>query len=293
MSYEGRRNNSYFNGNEASPMDEKQVKKQQEQKASEKAFKTAAKGAATYFAGPLGGKAVDALANTKAGQQIINKGGQALNKMPGMGRAAKKLDDSGVTDTVDKGIDIVGGKAGAPGGAPSTPGTTTPGATPGATAPNAQGTSPTGGEKSGLGSLTDKSSSFNDSFNDNTPPGEESDGNSSKGAFSFGGKLTLEQKIMLGVIVGGLLGGLVNYAYKNAVKKIEIDPTKVRTPPTFNVEESLEANIKGSVRQVDMDVSMDKYDVIENNVYNYDHKAPIRLDGPSVTQPPSLPQMPA
>ena len=94
-------------------------------------------------------------------------------------------------------------------------------------------------------------------------------------------------------IVGGLLGGLVNYAYKNAVKKIEIDPTKVRTPPTFNVEESLEANIKGSVRQVDMDVSMDKYDVIENNVYNYDHKAPIRLDGPSVTQPPSLPQMPA
>lgn len=120
MSYEGRRNNSEFSGNEASPMDEKAVKKQQEQRASEKALKTAAKGAATYFAGPLGGKAVDAIANTKAGQQILNKGGQALNKMPGMGKAAKKLDDSGITDTADKAIDVMGAKGGgATGGATS------------------------------------------------------------------------------------------------------------------------------------------------------------------------------
>lgn len=118
MSYEGRRNNSEFSGNEASPIDEKAVKKQQEQQASEKALKTAAKGAATYFAGPLGGKAVDAIANTKAGQQILNKGGQALNKMPGMGKAAKQLNDSGITDTADKAIDVMGAKGGT-GGAPN------------------------------------------------------------------------------------------------------------------------------------------------------------------------------
>ena len=193
MSYEGRRNNSDFSGNEASPIDEKEVKKQQEQQASAKALKTAAKGAATYFAGPLGGKAVDAIANTKAGQQILNKGGQALNRMPGMGKAAKQLNDSGVTDTVDKGIDMVGGKGGAPGGGTPTPGAAngaaTAASTPGATGttPGATGATP-GGEKSGLGALTDKSSGFSDSFGDNTPPGEEPEGGSSKGTFSFGGK---------------------------------------------------------------------------------------------------------
>ena len=211
MSYEGRRNNSYFSGNEASPMDEQEIKKQQEQQASAKALKTAAKGAATYFAGPVGGKAVDAIANTKAGQQILNKGGQALNKMPGMGKAAKQLNDSGVTDTVDKGIDMVGGKGGAPGGAPA------PGAANGAAAPaSTPGTTPGGmnggtavGEKSGLGALNDKSSGFGDSFGDNTPPGEESEGGSSKGSLSFGGKLTFEQKLMLGLILGGLVGILL------------------------------------------------------------------------------------
>lgn len=209
MSYEGRRNNSDFSGNEASPMDEKEVQKQQEQKASEKAFKTAAKGAATYFAGPLGGKAVDALANTKAGQKIINKGGQALNRMPGMGKAAKQLNDSGVTDTVDKGIDMYGGKGGA-GGAPS--GGASAGA--GAASTMGSGSAPQGGpsgEKSGLGALGGKSGGLGDSFGggDDTPPGEESDGDSSKGGFNFAAKLTFEQKMMLGLILGGLVGILL------------------------------------------------------------------------------------
>ncbi len=213
MSYEGRRNNSDFSGNEASPMDEREQQKQQEQQASAKALKTAAKGAATYFGGPLGGKAVDAIANTKAGQQILNKGGQALNRMPGMGKAAKKLDDSGVTDTVDKGIDVVGGKGGAGGagaGAANAAGGMTN--TPGANGMSTPGGNAAGGEKSGLGALSDKSSGFSDSLGggDNTPPGEESDGDSKGGnPFNFGFKLTLQQKIMLGVIIGGLVGILL------------------------------------------------------------------------------------
>ena len=155
MSYEGRRNNSDFSGNEASPMDEKQSQKQQEQQASAKALKTAAKGAATYYAGPLGGKAVDALANTKAGQKILNKGGQALNRMPGMGKAAKQLNDSGVTDAVDKGIDMYGGKGGA-GGA----GGATANAAGGASSMGAGSGGAPSGEKSGLGALGGKSGGF-------------------------------------------------------------------------------------------------------------------------------------
>lgn len=86
--------------------------KEQRDQASAKLAKTAAKGAATYAAGPLGGKAVDLAAKTKAGQSLLNAGGKALNTMPGMGRAAKSLDDHGITDTVDKGIDALGGNVG-------------------------------------------------------------------------------------------------------------------------------------------------------------------------------------
>lgn len=83
--------------------------KQGEKEASKKAFKTAAKGVATYFAPGVGGKVVDAVANTKAGQQIINKGGEALNKIPGMGKAAKKLDDKGAIDAADTAIGAIDG----------------------------------------------------------------------------------------------------------------------------------------------------------------------------------------
>ena len=67
----------------------KDVKKQQEQDASTKAAKVAAKGAATYFGGAAGGKAVDLASKTKAGQKILNEGGKKLNSIPGMGKAAK------------------------------------------------------------------------------------------------------------------------------------------------------------------------------------------------------------
>ena len=85
------------------------------QDSNKKAAKVAAKGAATYFAGPAGGKAVDALAKTKAGDQILNKGGELLNKIPGMSKATKKLDDSGALDAADKGLSVVGGAGGAGG----------------------------------------------------------------------------------------------------------------------------------------------------------------------------------
>ena len=84
-------------------------KKEQQKQASKKALKTAAKGAANYFGGPLGGKAVDAVAKTKAGQAILNKGAETLNKIPGIAKTTQKLDEKGTMDTLDKGMNLVGG----------------------------------------------------------------------------------------------------------------------------------------------------------------------------------------
>lgn len=81
-------------------------RKQERQEASKKALKTAAKGAGAYYGGPLGAKAAEKLANTKAGDKILNQGAKALNRMPGMGRASDRLNKSGALDAADKGIDL-------------------------------------------------------------------------------------------------------------------------------------------------------------------------------------------
>ncbi len=76
--------------------------------SNKKAAKVAAKAAANHFAGPVGGKAVDALANTKLGNNVLNKGGQLLNKIPGMSKATNKLDNSGALDMADKALSAKG-----------------------------------------------------------------------------------------------------------------------------------------------------------------------------------------
>ena len=223
MSYESRRNNSEFSGNQASPIDDKELQKQQEQKSSEKALKTAAKGAATYFAGPLGGKAVDAVANTKAGQQILNKGGQALNKMPGMGKATKALDDSGVTDTADKAIDVMGAKGGT--GAPTNGAGAANAADAAKTSTNQPSTNSTGGLSS-LSSGGSKSSGTSrwDSYGNNllddddeNIDGMDDKSKSSSSKSNFMAKLTFEQKIMLFSVIAGLAGILLIFVIIGSV----------------------------------------------------------------------------
>jgi len=100
-----------------SALDSASQKKKEREQSSQKALKTAAKGAGAYFGGPLGAKAVDMAANTKAGQKILNQGAKVLNKMPGVGRTAEKLDKSGAINAADKGIDLAsGGGKGVPSG---------------------------------------------------------------------------------------------------------------------------------------------------------------------------------
>lgn len=110
--------NNNNNSNSYSAVNNNQKSEQQD--SNKKAAKVAAKGAATYFAGPEGAAAVDALAKTKAGDKILNKGGEALNKIPGMSKATKKLDDSGALDAADKGLSMVGGASGGASGAEAT-----------------------------------------------------------------------------------------------------------------------------------------------------------------------------
>ena len=115
--------------------EEEQAGKNQPSSGS-KVAKTAAKGAATYFAGPAGGKAVDLAANTKLGQKVLDKAGEKIDKSP-LGKVANKLDEKGIVDAADKVVDMAGSKGGAPGGAPG-------GATGGATGANPQLPSPSG-----------------------------------------------------------------------------------------------------------------------------------------------------
>lgn len=83
------------------------------QKANKKAAKVAAKGIANSAAGPLGGAAVDLAAKTPIGNELLNKGGELLDKIPGMSKALKKLDDARALDAADKGMSPATSGAGA------------------------------------------------------------------------------------------------------------------------------------------------------------------------------------
>lgn len=77
-----------------------------ENDSSKKALKTGAKAAATAVGSPAAGKAVDAISKTKLGDKVFNKGAEALNKIPGVKKATKKLDDSGALDKADQVVNI-------------------------------------------------------------------------------------------------------------------------------------------------------------------------------------------
>lgn len=103
--YESRRGNSSFESNQSSGS-------QKNDDSTKKLTKTAAKGAATYFGGPEAGQAVEMASKTKIGDKVLNKGSEALGKVPGVKQASKALDDAGVIDAADKALDIAGGNLG-------------------------------------------------------------------------------------------------------------------------------------------------------------------------------------
>lgn len=81
--------------------------------STQKAVDAAAKGAALYFGGEAGAKALDTAKSTpvvgNAIQGVENKVAEGLDHVPGVQNVAQKLDQKGVTDAVNTGLDAVSG----------------------------------------------------------------------------------------------------------------------------------------------------------------------------------------
>lgn len=78
------------------------AQKAQENEATKKALTAGAKGAATALGTPAAGKAVDLASKTKLGNAVLNKGANLLNRVPGIGKTMKKLDDKKLLDAANK-----------------------------------------------------------------------------------------------------------------------------------------------------------------------------------------------
>ena len=102
------KNDNLYNDDPNSTSEDNEKQRKAENTA--KTVKAAAKVAADAYLGPAGGAAVEALSKTKLGNDILNKGGEAINKMPGMApKLAEKLGESGMADKVG---DIASSKMG-------------------------------------------------------------------------------------------------------------------------------------------------------------------------------------
>ena len=90
--------------------DKKQQEKAEKQEVGKNTAHVAAKGAATYFGGSVGGRAYDALSRTKAGQRLENTAGKVIAKTPGLGQINKRLNDTGAVDAANKAVDALNGQ---------------------------------------------------------------------------------------------------------------------------------------------------------------------------------------
>ena len=146
------------NMNEDSSIDKKTLEKQHTDQNTKKALQVAEKGAATYFAGPEGAAAVNALHNApvvgKSLNKIEDKAVEKLGKNKNVANLANRLGDSGVTDAANKGLDAVGSAGGAGGAGGAAAGASGAAKAGGATAgASASATSAAKGVNEGLGKL--------------------------------------------------------------------------------------------------------------------------------------------
>lgn len=84
---------------------------QEDHSSTKKVVDTAAKGAAEYFAPGVGGSLYDAAKSAPVVGDAVNKvtdtASEALDRVPGVKKVTKKLDDSGAVDAANKGIDML------------------------------------------------------------------------------------------------------------------------------------------------------------------------------------------
>lgn len=171
-------------------MPKQMTEKEHTEQNTKKALQAAEKGAATYFAGPEGAAAVNALHNAPvvggALNKVEDKAVEKLGKNKNVANLANKLGDSGITDAANKGLDAVGaaggGGAGAASGAAkgaSAAGSAASGASSSATNAakginNGLGKLPGGGNNSSSGSNNSNNSDNSDNYDDNNGGGDSS-----------------------------------------------------------------------------------------------------------------------
>ena len=168
-------------------------KKVQENNATKKALKTGAKGAATALGSPAAGKAVDLVSKTKAGDKVLNKGAEILNRIPGMGKTMKKLDDKKVLDAADKAVDIASANPqNAAGGA----------AQAGKNVANGADAAQKGAEGAeGSSGLLDKFKPSKPNFlNNDSDKSDDSNGSGKSGSFELSGTILKNPAVKIGLI---------------------------------------------------------------------------------------------
>ncbi len=209
--------------NQAQEQDSYTAKRQEEKEkgheANKKTAKVAAKAAADYFTAGQGGAVVDKLAQTKAGDAILNKGADILDKVPGLSKATKKLDESGGLDVADKALSMTSASSAAGGTAnAATSGAGSVGAVKGA---SPSGTSSGASGMPGLPKMpgqnnkpsfggSDSNSSSSDNSSSSSSGGNSFDGLSSILGKGFGFS-PLKQYMLIGGVVffGFLIGAMV------------------------------------------------------------------------------------
>lgn len=164
-------------------LDKQASEKQHTEQNTKKALQAVEKGAATYFAGPEGAAAVNALHSApvvgKALNKVEDKAVEKLGKNKNVANIANKLGDSGITDAANQGLDAVGAAGGATGGAV--------GAAGGAASKAGNATGAANATSGASSSATSASKAINDKFdkmprflkgsnNDNESSGQEGGG---------------------------------------------------------------------------------------------------------------------
>lgn len=97
---------------------EEELQQERNQETNKKVAKVAAKYAANAFLGPAGGKVVDIVSKTKVGNEILDKGGEAVSKVTDSMPMGDKLqeglnqaNDAGAIDMAEGAVDAAGGDA--------------------------------------------------------------------------------------------------------------------------------------------------------------------------------------
>ena len=103
---------NYNNNIQSQPLNQKQIKKQEEAEAAQDVAHTVGKGAATYYGGAVGNQLYDIASKTKLGKGIERNAGKMVMKNPLLKPAMKNLHKSGATKVANNIIDNLGSKKG-------------------------------------------------------------------------------------------------------------------------------------------------------------------------------------